>query len=783
MSATRYYFLFIFFLGSFVLKAQSPGGVSSGLAIWLKADAGVSSSVDGAYLSSWQDQSGNNKNATQATSSAQPRFRKGILNGNSAIETTSGTRYFNIDLSGISNSNFTVITVAQRTNTNTGQFLLGVQQASPVGMHVGWANDNTARFGQGTTTINKSSTAYNLSTETPRVLIAELNSTTGRTLNEYIDGVLTTATNANTSTISIASNTGVIGRGYSTTGFSGYIGEVIVYNRVLTSLERQQILTYLSIKYGHNLSDADHLYFSGTGYDNDVVGIGVNSSQGLNKISSRSANADGRVEVSNSNLSNGTYVVVGNNNGSTNFSTAGAAGNCGIINLLGRRWKATVTGAVSTVNLKFALSGITYNASQICLVVDPEANGFSDEAPISGVISNDSIQFNNVRLANGAIFTLAEGNHRYYAVTSGVASGAIWSTTPTGAGSTINLSCGRAALIINSGVNVVADANVFCNGLDIRPTASFAQGNFLLSSTGDINADGTLTATSGAAVLQLNGKYPQQLRGTQQVQVQGLTITNSNGVSINCPGVNAHKVVQVNSGTLNTNGKLVLVSNATSTGSIGPLTTGDLIGNVTVQRRHVAGATGWFNLCAPVQNKTINDWNDDLVTTGFPGSDNPTLLFNNVQYYQEWVAGGINAGFAGVGSINESIVNGRGYFIYASAGTYNIDVDGAIFKGNQTLPVSYTNTGNPSADGRNLIANPYPSAINWDALGWTKTNMNNAVYVWNAALNQYASYVNGVSTYGGSAIIPSSQAFYVIANAASPQLVATESVKTSTEGT
>jgi hypothetical protein len=61
--------------------------------------------------------------------------------------------------------------------------------------------------------------------------------------------------------------------------------------------------------------------------------------------------------------------------------------------------------------------------------------------------------------------------------------------------------------------------------------------------------------------------------------------------------------------------------------------------------------------------------------------------------------------------------------------------------------------------------------------------MNNAVYVWNAALGQYASYINGVSTYGGSPIIPSSQAFYVIANAASPQLIATETVKTSTEGT
>ena len=763
--------------------SQSPGGVSTGLAVWLKADAGTSSAVDGAYLSSWQDQSGNNKHATQSTGSAQPRFRKGILNGNAAIETTSGTRFFNIDFSGISNSNFTIITVVKRTNALTSQYVCGVQQASPVGMHLGWVNDNTCRFGQGAYTINKASTTFSSGSETPRVLIAESSSTGGRTVSEYLNGVLSSSTDASAANFSISANTGAIGRGYSTSGFSGYIGEVIVYSRILTSLERQQILTYLSIKYGHSLADSDHLYFSGVGYDNDLVGIGVSTSQGLSKISSRSANSDGMIELSSTNLTSGTYVVVGNNNGSTTFSAAGPSGNCGITTLLGRRWKATVTGSVSTVDLKFALSGLTYNANDICLVVDPEANGFSDEAPISGVISNDSIQFSSVRLANGALFTLAEGTHKYYAVTSGVTSGAIWSVSPTGTGGTISLSCGKAALVINAGVNVIADNNVFCNGLDIRPGASFAQGNFLLSSTGDINADGTYTATSGAANLTLNGKYPQQLRGTQQIQVQGLTISNSNGVSINSPGVNAHKVVQINSGTLSTNGKLTLVSNATSTGSIGPLTTGDLTGNVTIQRRHVATSTGWLNLCAPVQNKTINDWNDDLVTTGFSGSDYPAVMFNSVQYYLEWVAGGINAGFAGVGSVNESIVNGRGYFIYVSAGTYNIDVDGAIFKGNQTIPVTYTNTSNPAADGRNLVANPYPSAINWDATGWTKTNMNNAVYVWNAALGQYASYINGVSTYGGSPIIPSSQAFYVIANAASPQLIATESVKTSTEGT
>jgi len=69
-------------------------------------------------------------------------------------------------------------------------------------------------------------------------------------------------------------------------------------------------------------------------------------------------------------------------------------------------------------------------------------------------------------------------------------------------------------------------------------------------------------------------------------------------------------------------------------------------------------------------------------------------------------------------------------------------------------------------DGFNFVGNPYPSVIDWDATnGWTKTNLENAVYVWNPELNggqgNYMSYINGVSTNGGSRFIPASQGFLV----------------------
>jgi hypothetical protein len=160
--------------------SQAPGAVSSGLAIWLKADAGTSSAVEGDFLASWNDQSGNGRNATQTTAANRPRFRKSILNGNPAIETTGGTRYFNIDFSALSNSSYTVFVVAQRTSTNVSQYILGVQQSSPLGMHLGYAGDNTLRLGQSSSILNLATSGYAGSNEIPRTLVAEFSNTTGR---------------------------------------------------------------------------------------------------------------------------------------------------------------------------------------------------------------------------------------------------------------------------------------------------------------------------------------------------------------------------------------------------------------------------------------------------------------------------------------------------------------------------------------------------------------------------------------------------------------------------
>jgi len=90
--------------------------------------------------------------------------------------------------------------------------------------------------------------------------------------------------------------------------------------------------------------------------------------------------------------------------------------------------------------------------------------------------------------------------------------------------------------------------------------------------------------------------------------------------------------------------------------------------------------------------------------------------------------------------------------------------------------LTYTST---NGEGWNLLGNPFPSNINWDASGWTKTNIDNTVYQYIPGTNSYTSW-NGAAGTGGvtDGIIPSGGAFFVKANAASPAFSVTQADKT-----
>lgn len=319
-----------------------------------------------------------------------------------------------------------------------------------------------------------------------------------------------------------------------------------------------------------------------------------------------------------------------------------------------------------------------------------------------------------------------------------------------------------------------------CRDLTIATGASFSAGatGFQVSTTGNWTNDGSFSAGTSGVVL-CNGTTAQTIGGSVATFFRNLTIQNTAGVSLSA-NENITGTLLLNSGMFTTTGyDFTLISNVSGTARIGTITGGDITGNIVQQRYIYNGPTNWRQVAAPVGSITLQDWNDDIITAGFPGSDYPNMNgFYSIATYTENTAGPKEYGYVPPTSITDPVDPLKGYYVYIGPLSVTLDVKGPPKKFNQSFSVSYTPSAGSTEDGWNLLSNPYPSAIDWDASGWTRSGTDQVLYVWNPSINQYATYVGGVGTNGGSQYIPSSQAFWIRAISSSPSVGLTENVKT-----
>ena len=237
---------------------------------------------------------------------------------------------------------------------------------------------------------------------------------------------------------------------------------------------------------------------------------------------------------------------------------------------------------------------------------------------------------------------------------------------------------------------------------------------------------------------------------------------------------------------------VTLLSDDTNTGSIGEIKSqAEILGDEITYNRYFPAASGsWRMICSPITNATFEQWNDDIPTTGFSGSDYPSYPsaedpWSNVRVYNETVVeGDLHNGFESVNAITDVIGNSRGYFVYFIPSPTLIDLIGNFHKGDLTYTLTQTvSNTDPYNDGWNLIANPYPSAIDWDdELGWTKTDLDDAIYAFDPINEQYGSYINGISVGALDNQVASFQAFWVKASGPNPALTINEKAKVNTGG-
>lgn len=353
-----------------------------------------------------------------------------------------------------------------------------------------------------------------------------------------------------------------------------------------------------------------------------------------------------------------------------------------------------------------------------------------------------------------------------------------------------------------------------------------------------INSTSTLTPPSSLTILgalQNDGTFVQgtgtvnfgglstsaSITGSSKITFYNINVSNGSAATDlileNTVGADLQNILNVGSATFDADGVsnnriFTLLSTSdrpTVDASIAAITGGAVNGSVTIKRfMSRIGFSSYdyqvyHDISSPV-NTTVWDLQASLPVTGnftnrstvmLGGSPDPAVD-NNIAAltsYNESTAGVFNNGWTqfpdvGANSQTTSFVKGQGYSLFifgsddpvVSSGNAAWSLTGPIWSGSIGLPVSYTTTsGGAGNDGWNLVGNPYPSTIDWLAGGWTKTKINNAVYVDNYGVDPpvFASFVNGVSTNGGSRYIAMGQGFWVKANGSSPALTISESTK------
>ena len=423
-----------------LVKGQSPGGIATNNTMWLRSDNGISST--GSTVTQWQEISGSNITGNftvqpisgTVTAQTGPTLISSGINFNPYISFDGSTNSLSsinsfLGTSLVSNSN---VTILQVINLKGGIVWLK------------WETDQvgaTGRFGF-------ENSAGNIRFDFPKAVPATAGQNIG-TINVFNKHSLSTAyADAVTSVnrLNGADNTvipiptpGAFG-GVSAPIVIGNeyllnlpcqidIAEMAIYARTLSMSERNKIESYLAVKYGFTLNqavvNANNYTASNnvvtwdrtlnSNYANDITGIGRDDASALSQKQSKSINtsalvtlyngiyAAGNFPLLNSVNSNNfsgdlSYLLVGDNGGATTIDQCAFDSTA---QRMQRVWKASRTGAVSTLTITVDQASVPAVVKNIMVSADP---AFPRSATIIYPLS----------LASGKLYSSVTLNHNDY---------------------------------------------------------------------------------------------------------------------------------------------------------------------------------------------------------------------------------------------------------------------------------------------------------------------------------------------------------------------------------
>jgi hypothetical protein len=425
--------------------AQSPGGVSSNLKLWLRADAaGTLTSTDS--LNSWEYFNDNTKVFT-ATAPNRPILLASTVNflpsvyfdGNKLMDGPTGV---NAPIPALQD-NYAVFGVWRASGSGPSRIWsqrnLNSSGSSSDGVSLSHYNNGGDFWGDQAEIFPFTHTwvrPFNLDSW----MISQLNLLDESNPDdlEVIDQFnLTTPTTVNTIKGRVLSDvTNRLGarNGPGDEAFTGDLAELVVYDIDVSDVAvRNRIFSYFAVKYGIS-KVGDYVAADGTvfwdatansAYSNAIFGIGQDDASSLfstqsNSMVTGSGDGTGQAGLANIVISNPSdiddvrFLMIGNNGGGLAESGSELPVAADVTSRrLPREWKVQHTGNIGTIDMSIDLNGITVtgvNPEDFRLMVDTDGDGDFATGVIRyyrpGVFAGGILNFNGVTLNNNEVFSV-----------------------------------------------------------------------------------------------------------------------------------------------------------------------------------------------------------------------------------------------------------------------------------------------------------------------------------------------------------------------------------------
>jgi hypothetical protein len=451
---SKFYLLALGLLAFGTTDAQTaPGGVTTGLSLWLKADASSTlSSTDS--LNTWT-YANNSSNQFSAVAGQRPivvdsviNFLPGVFFNGAQIMDGPTEGGAPLPVGAQAYSVFAVWVPSSTASPERVWSQFGFTQGQNNGVSL-WLYNNagSTEYGDQAEIPPSYLTGMGLPYSVGTPYVSEMNLLS----QDNNDLELTDQTNFATGPLVLSTSPGnattvrFVSADYNRLGartnpadevFTGNLAELIVYtNPTSAGSNKNQIFSYLSLKYGIPLgtnlvaSDGSTIWdaTANATYNHQVFGLGLDNTSGLlvtasNSSASGSGHGSGQTASGNVVLSHPSslitdrnFLTVGNDNGSLTESTTGAPTTPSGLSILGRNWKVSHVGNVGTVDVSIDYTGIATagslpDTSEFRMLVDPTGAANYTGTPTiytpSGV-SGNVIKYSAVTLNNGATFTFA----------------------------------------------------------------------------------------------------------------------------------------------------------------------------------------------------------------------------------------------------------------------------------------------------------------------------------------------------------------------------------------